>query len=93
MRQGRRSRNSHFAIYVLDTLGEAARLGITVSRKVAPDAVTRNRIRRQIRESFRLHNDMPACDIVVMAQSSAARASNSELRVSLEDCWQRIRKS
>jgi len=48
-------------------------LGITASRKVG-NAVTRNRIKRLIREFFRRHSQeiIPPQDVVVIARASAA---------------------
>ena len=59
---------------------QAARLGLTVSTKVG-NAVTRNRIRRQLREWFRTHiEELPkGHDVVIIARSSAATASSEEL--------------
>lgn len=68
-----------------------ARLGMAVSRRVSKLAVVRNRIRRQIRESFRLHRRrLPACDILVIARQSAAQQSNAQLRAELESLWSRL---
>ncbi|HEX6832074.1 MAG TPA: ribonuclease P protein component [Rudaea sp.] len=68
-----------------------ARLGMAVSRRVSKKAVVRNRIRRTIRESFRLHRALlPACDVLVIARTSAAERSNAELRADLETIWQRL---
>lgn len=68
-----------------------ARLGMAVSRRVSKLAVVRNRIRRQIRESFRLHRaGLPACDILVIARQSAAQQSNAQLRAELETLWSRL---
>jgi ribonuclease P protein component len=60
---------------------DEARLGLTVSSKVG-NAVTRNRIRRQLREWFRTHiEELPkGHDVVIIARSSAAQASSAELR-------------
>ena len=57
-------------------------------------AVARNRVRRVVRESFR-HNQsiLGRVDIVVMAQTRAAAASNPDLRRSLEQHWDRIRRT
>jgi ribonuclease P protein component len=68
-----------------------ARLGMAVSRRVSKRAVVRNRIRRVIRESFRLNRArLPACDVLLIAQTTAAEQSSSVLRADLESLWQRL---
>lgn len=68
-----------------------ARLGMAVSRKVSVRAVERNRIKRQIRESFREHRHMlPAVDILVIAHHRAAAESSARLREDLDRLWSRI---
>ena len=42
-----------------------ARLGVVVGKRMVRRAVARNRIKRTIRESFRLATDLPAMDMVV----------------------------
>jgi len=43
-----------------------ARLGMVISKRQLPRSVDRNRVKRCIRESFRLNLDeLPACDFVV----------------------------
>jgi ribonuclease P protein component len=72
-RFGRRLRTAHFTVFVArNGLGRSSRLGITASKKVG-GAVTRNRVKRLIREVYRLHKGLfPAgCDIVVSARESA----------------------
>ncbi|GAB3746388.1 ribonuclease P protein component [Lysobacter olei] len=60
---------------------EASRLGLAVSRKVDPRAVGRNRIKRILRETFRLHRGrLAAGDYVVVARPGASRCSGDELR-------------
>lgn len=67
------------------------RLGLAVSRRVAPRAVDRNRIRRQVRETFRqVRPDLVAADFVVLARPAARGASRSELRAALNQLWQRM---
>lgn len=69
------------------------RLGLAVSVKTAGGAVERNRIRRVIRESFRLHQrELPALDIIVNARNSARGAASGELRASLETLWKKVRE-
>ena len=70
---------------------DQARLGMAVSRRVSKRAVDRNRIRRQIRESFRLwRNRLEAMDYVVVARSAARQADRRALRDKLEQLWQRF---
>ena len=70
---------------------EQPRLGMAVSRRVSLRAVVRNRIRRQIRESFRLRRHQLAdMDFVVVARSAARHADRRELRNKLEQLWQRF---
>lgn len=73
------------------TPSDQARLGMAVSRRISKRAVDRNRIRRQIRESFRLWRDRLApMDYVVVARSAARQADRRALRENLEQLWQRF---
>lgn len=93
LKHGRRSRDACFAIYAAPATGGVARLGVAVSRRVSRSAVGRNRIKRQIRESFRQHkHELGAQDIVVVAQSRAATETNASLRSSLERHWDQLKK-
>ncbi|NBD96187.1 MAG: ribonuclease P protein component [Gammaproteobacteria bacterium] len=70
---------------------DQARLGMAVSRRVSKRAVDRNRIRRQIRETFRLCRDrIEPMDYVVVARSAARHADRRVLREMLEQLWQRF---
>jgi ribonuclease P protein component len=69
------------------------RLGLAVASKTAGGSVERNRIRRIIRESFRLQqHDLPAVDLVVSARTRARDAPGRELRASLDELWQKVRE-
>ena len=64
---------------------------MAVSRKAVGNAVRRNRVRRAIRESFRLHqHELPAVDIFVTARAAAREATNDVIFASLQRLWGRI---
>ncbi|MDM8546318.1 ribonuclease P protein component [Candidatus Venteria ishoeyi] len=72
----------------------AARLGMVFMKKRVKLAVQRNRLKRLTRHSFRFHKQQLAgLDLVVLARSGAAEASNPVLSRSLQKHWQRILKS
>ena len=86
---GRRTADPRFALHWLadDT---PPRLGLAVSRKVDPNAVGRNRIKRALREQFRqLRSRLPGGAYVVVARAVAARTDNHALRVAFEQLLQR----
>jgi ribonuclease P protein component len=66
-----------------------ARLGLAISRRVAPRAVDRNRLRRLARESFRQLTLAPL-DYVVMARRDALEAPNQNVRSSLDRHFTRL---
>lgn len=67
------------------------RLGMAIARKHLKTAVGRNRIKRQIRESFRLHKEMiGGLDIVVLARPGIDQADHRKLRASLDNKWQEL---
>ena len=60
------------------------RLGLTTGTKVGK-AVVRNRVRRRLREIYRLHEEQfrPGWDLVVVARSRASEATYGELEAQL----------
>jgi ribonuclease P protein component len=72
--------------------GAVARVGLTVSSKVG-GAVTRNRIRRRLREAVRLElAGLPAVDLVLVARPSSTRATVEDFREWLRRAAVRIAK-
>jgi ribonuclease P protein component len=71
-RVGRREQTAHFKIIFAENGLGIRRLGITVGRK-AGNSVVRNRVKRLVREFFRLHKaDFPqGCDILIAAKQGA----------------------
>ncbi len=65
---------------------------MAVGVRAAGNSVNRNRLRRVIRESFRMHRqEMPAVDVLVTARAAAAAAPNRELFANLAGLWLKIR--
>ena len=80
--------NAHFGIYAMtNTLGHA-RVGLVVSKKVSKKAVVRNRIKRQIREVFRLQQqDLGAIDFVVVAKAPLSAIAFDSIIEPLQPLW------
>ncbi len=72
--------NGFLVLYARKNRTGSNRVGITVSKKLGC-AVVRNRVRRRLREIYRLHEDrfQPGWDIVVVARSRAVHANFSDL--------------
>jgi ribonuclease P protein component len=89
--RGRRIGDGFFAVTLRVNQSGAARLGLAVGVRAAGGAVARNRIRRIIRESFRLHQrEIPPLDLVVSARPAAAVASRRALHASLATLWKKV---
>ena len=67
--------NAYLVLYARKNRTSTNRVGITVSKKLG-HAVVRNRVRRRLREVYRLHEDQfqPGWDIVVVARSRCIKA-------------------
>lgn len=76
----RRTADPALGLHWLAT-GTPPRLGLAVSRKVDPNAVGRNRIKRVFRDQFRkLRAQLPDGDYVIVARAAARTLDNPQLR-------------
>ena len=90
-REGRRFGDSLVLMLVRPNQLAHARLGLAVSAKSVGNAINRNRVKRLVRESFRLHlTNLPAVDIVVNPRPPARAAINTALTRSLEQLWDKL---
>jgi ribonuclease P protein component len=87
----RRVSTRHFSLHLRLRDGGFCRLGMAVSRKVSPNAVVRNRIKRQIRDSFRLLRlTLPLGDCIVVARVGAGALDKAALKIDLALLWERV---
>ena len=78
--KGKNQVTPHLALYARKNGGQVNRFGITAGTKLG-HAVVRNRVRRRLREIYRIHEDqfLPGYDIVVVARVRAVYAQFSEI--------------
>jgi len=83
-RSGKRSHTRSFVVVRQPGSSGMPRLGVTVSSKVG-NAVVRNRIKRRVRESFRIHRSRMATgvDVVVIAKHGAHDLSYHQIEQEL----------
>jgi ribonuclease P protein component len=84
-RAGRKQQSANFVVISKPNDRAETRLGITVSGKVG-NSVVRNRIKRRVREFFRRHRSelAPACDLLIIARTSAADLPAKSVGAELE---------
>ncbi|WP_285813503.1 MULTISPECIES: ribonuclease P protein component [Staphylococcus] len=84
-KRGKSVANRQFVIYTKTNKDlEHFRLGISVSKKLG-NAVVRNKIKRAIRENFKVHkNDIIPIEIIVIARQPAKDMNTIQIQSSLE---------
>jgi len=83
-KSGKSFANKYLVMYVLENGTDKNRLGISVSKKVG-NSVIRHRVKRLIKESYRLHEGIfnSGLDIVVIARQSVAAVGYYEAESAL----------
>ena len=84
-KSGRLRRCPHFLVFTLKNFDGPTRLGVTVTRKIG-GAVVRNRIKRHLREFFRLeYRSLPLMtDISIIAMRGAEKLSFPDIQRELQ---------
>lgn len=82
--RGKSCADRYLVMYVLKNGTGCNRFGISVSKKVG-NSVVRHRVKRVIKEAYRLHEDMfrSGLDIVVIARTSAKKLTYWEAESAL----------
>ena len=83
-KNGKSYANKYLVMYVKENGLEINRIGISVSKKVG-NSVVRHRVKRLIKESYRLHENIfnNGLDIVIVARPGAAAVGYEEAEVAL----------
>jgi ribonuclease P protein component len=92
-KQAKKLHYREFSVYVRSNNLNYPRLGLAVSKKSAKKAVTRNLIKRIVRENFRLNQEyLKGWDIVFVAKYAAGQSSKQQLHAVIQSIWQRLVK-
>lgn len=82
-----------FLMLVRGNTGENPRLGLVFAKKKVRLAVERNRLKRLVRTSFRLHqHELPAADVVFVARHGLDQLDNAAFLALLEKAWQQLNR-
>ena len=80
-KHGKSFANRYLVMYILENKSDSTRVGISVSKKVG-NAITRNKIRRRIKEAYRLNIDenvKNGYDIIFIARVSCNEAEYKDI--------------
>lgn len=86
------TRDKFFLVFANINNLDQSRLGVIASKKVSRHAVDRNRLKRVVREAFRLGRSLldkngQGLDIVVLTKKAACAVDNKKLFQSLDKHW------
>ena len=84
---------AYFTMLALPNNQGHPRLGVALTKRHVKLAVERNRIRRQLRESFRLHqNSLDGLDVVILGRAGIDQVTSQELRAVIDRGWDNLAK-
>lgn len=91
-----RVKGRYFLVLVFSCLTDCTntkpRVGVVCSKKVSKLAVTRNKIKRLMRENFRKAKPEQSFDFIIIARIGISKIANKELNKDLEYIWKKVNK-
>ncbi len=90
---GKKIADRYFVLILICNPAGSSRIGLTVSKRVG-NAVTRNRIKRLVREHFRVNRNLlnGSWDMNVIARQAAANLSTAQIFASLTRLFEKTRE-
>jgi ribonuclease P protein component len=83
----------YFVLHYAENLVNCPKIGVIASKKNFPLAVTRNRLKRIARESFRLNRSKIKNLAIILSFFKLSQETDSkQLRVALSECWDKFSK-
>lgn len=89
-RDAKKISSHHFIFLYRDNVLGHARLGLALSKKNIAKAHDRSRIKRLLRETFRIAHHVSAIDIIVLAKPGVAKVKNASLIDGLQRIWSQL---
>lgn len=93
-KKAERLRQGHFVcLYRPNELG-FSRIGLMIAKKQLKRAVWRNRVKRLIRETFRVHKEsIHGIDIIFFGYKGLETQDNKTVTLALEELWKKLGKA
>lgn len=91
LKKGKRIHQGLLSFTVIKNDCDYPRLGLTIAKRHVRKATVRNRIKRLIREKFRLEqSNLAPVDLIVMMKSPLLKKADLELKSDLQQLWDKI---
>ena len=87
--KGKSAVNPHLVVYAMPNREGLSRAGYTVSAKLCK-AVKRNRIKRQLREIYRLNGIKEGYDVIIVARSKCVDGDYHEMECAYLDALSKL---
>ena len=69
---------------------EWARLGLIIQKKQVQKAHDRNHIKRILRESFRIQDDLPCIDVIILARNKVDTRKQEQWKIQINKVWEKL---